>query len=294
MAYCPSCGCRTAEAARFCPMCGVVINQEAVNARRLPENAAPRRAEVPQPNERLIEGYTTRSSCGSSTARAMRVLAVLFTALLGVGCASAGVMMLMRRQLTVGVLLIAAGVIGALLIYFLLHIGIVIFENISLMARGMETQHRITTAQLEILSSMALHQDESLQLERQSVELLKVMDGERFDAAKQAECQTALLDRLAEQQKEQAQRLAELRSSGDAMLQLVRPLSQSLQSWKNESHRFVQGVALAIAQLPDRLRDAIAGKDGALERDDLSGEDAAADDVCQTLPETESEENAQE
>lgn len=282
MAYCPSCGCRTAEAARFCPMCGVMINQDAVNARLSQDDGVPRRAEVPQPNERLIEGYTTPGSHGLSTARAMRVVSVLLAILLAVAGIAGGVMLLSSGSVAGGILMIVLGIIAALLIYFLLHIGIVAFENISVIARGVETQHRISTAQLEVLSHMALLQDESLRLNRQTVELLKVIDGDRFDAAKQAECQTALLDKLTEQQREQAQRLSELRSSGEAVLQLARPLAQSLQSWKTESHRFIHGVALAISQLPERLRDVLTGEQPAKAEDTAQTTDelpAAADGV---------------
>lgn len=260
MAYCPSCGCKTAEAARFCPMCGVVIYQEAVSARTVPDDGVPRRAEVPQPNDRLIEGYATRSSCGLTTSKAMRVLAVLFAILLGTAGVVGGVMLLVKGQLVGGVLAIAAGIVGALLVYFLMHIGMVSFENLSLIARGMETQHRITVAQLELLSHMELLQDESLRLSRQTVELLKVIDGDRFDAAKQAERQTELLDKLTEQQAEQARRLAELKAGSDAAMKVVEPAIQDVRSWKTESHRFIHAVALAISQLPDRLRDAIAGE----------------------------------
>ncbi len=274
MAYCPSCGCKTAEAARFCPMCGVVIYQEAVSARAVPEEGAPRRAEVPQPNDRLVEGYATRSSCGLTTSKAMRVLAVLFAILLGTAGTVGGVMMLVNGQIIGGVLSIAGGIVGALLVYFLMHIGMVAFENLSLIARGMETQHRITAAQLELISRMELLQNESLRLNRQTVELLKVIDGDRFDAAKQTERQTELLDKLTEQQAEQARRLAELKAGSDAAMKVVEPAIQDVRSWKTESHRFIHAVALAISQLPDRLRDAIVGDKAAEPSEDTNAEQA--------------------
>lgn len=259
MANCPSCGCRTAEAARFCPMCGVVINQEAVDARMDRVDGVPRRAEVPQPNERLVESYTTTESCGSGVAKAMRVLAALLAILTTVGAIAGGVMVMTEGEAAGGILIIIGGLLAALLIWFLLYVGVVAFENISIIARGTETQQRLSAAQLELMSTMILSQEESLRLNRQTVELLKVIDGERFDAAKQAESQTALLDKLTEQQQEQAARLAELKASGDAFNRLAVSHVQSMQSWKSESHRFIHAVALAISQLPDRLRDAING-----------------------------------
>ena len=221
-------------------------------------------------------------------------LILLLAILLGVGSVVCGIMMLANGSVIPGVLVIVLGIVAALLIYFLLHIGIVTFENISVIARGVETQHRIATAQLEVLSSINLAQSESLRLEKQSVELLKVIDGDRFDAAKQAECQTALLDKLTEQQREQAQRMSELTNSSDAMMQLTAPLAQSLQSWKNESHRFIQGVALAISQLPDRIRDAIAGEKNTGHDDLRASDDAPAGEAVGNAASSEPENTSEQ
>jgi len=283
MAYCPSCGCRTAEAARFCPMCGFTINENAVRARMDTEEPTPRRAEVPQPNEQLVEGYATTSSCGTGTAKAMRVLVLLLVILLGLGCLAGGIIALTSGAAAAGILILVLGVIAVPLLWFVMHTGVVLFENVSAIARGIETQHRISAAQIELLSGISRLQEDSLRLNCQTVELLKVMDGDRFDAAKQAECQTAMLDRLVEQQQEHSRQLTEMKNSADSLVRLAQPHVQSFQSWKNETHRFAHAVALAISQLPDRLRSVLNGEQPGPSADEESPADMGQD-LCQDTP----------
>lgn len=256
MQMCPSCGCRMSGVSRFCPMCGVTVNPDAVYAARdigEPELSC----RLPEPDSELTESYSGDRSCGRGIIKALRIIAAVISVLAAVSGIITGIAHIINANFLPGVLTVLGGIIAGLLLYFLLIIWLVRYENISVIARNSETQLRLSAAQLELLAEIAAKQNEEMRLSRQSVELLKVIDGDRFDAAKQAEKQTELLKALAEHQRETAACTGEVKNSINALSVLAKASSQRMETWRSNYQRFTHAVALAISQLPERIRDVV-------------------------------------
>ncbi len=259
MAMCPSCGCRISGASRFCPMCGVVLKENAFNARfGEPEEAA--EVCMPQANENLLDQYEGVNRCGVGVIRLMRVLSVLAAVAIALGGIVAGIMLLVTGKNVPGILLLVLGPVGSLFLFMLMTIGIVQYENVSLIARNTETQNFIGTAQLELLCSLARSQSESIELSRKTIELLRTLDEDVFDISKQTEQHTELLAKLAESQKLSEQKLADIKYAGEQLAKTASSHVQSAQSWRSNTRKFAHAIALSVSQLPERLRSMLSGE----------------------------------
>ena len=280
-AKCPACGCQMSAASRFCPMCGVVVKENAVNAQRgdIPAAAA---VEPPCPNDELLRKYAGLNRCGAGIIRMLRVLATILTVVIGLCGIAYGILLLVNGSVLHGVVSLILGPSVGVLLYVIMTIGIILYENISFIARYTETQNRISAAQLELLGSMATVQNESLAVARQSVELLRVMDGSLFDAAKQAERQTEVLEQLAESRKENDLLMAELRESTARLAKTADEHISGSRNWRSSTREFAQAIAIAVSQLPDRIKDALGG---------TAQEENTSDDIIPDLP---SEDNPDE
>lgn len=257
MANCPACGCQISSASRFCPMCGVTVKEDAVRAQKGELNPVDP-VQPPRPDDELIRSYAGLNRCGAGVIRALRVLAAVLTIVIALCGIVYGILLLVDGSTLRGVISLILGPGVGLLLYVIMTIGIILYENISFIARYTETQNRISAAQLELLSNMATTQNESLALARQSVELLKVMDGSLFDSAKLTERQTELLEKLVESQKANDQRMADLRTSSEQLAQTAAAHIRGSQNWRSSTRQFAHAIALAVAQLPDRIRDALS------------------------------------
>ncbi|MBE6760166.1 MAG: zinc ribbon domain-containing protein [Ruminococcaceae bacterium] len=264
---CPSCGCQMSGAARFCPMCGVIIRQDAVDARfgKLPEVPL---TEPPLPDETLLRRYAGLNHCGAGIVRALKVLAALLAVVIGVCGVVYGVMLLLDRNTLQGIISLVLGPGIGLLLYVTLSFGIVLYENISFIARQSEMQNRISAAQLELVNDMLHAQKEELEMTRQNSELLRVLDGTAFDAVKQAERQNELLDRLTEIQRAGEQKLISIKDSTEQLNRLFAGYEKSSHTWRSNARQFSHAVALAVSQLPERIRRALAGEQSDTEATD--------------------------
>lgn len=269
MTNCPSCGCRISGASRFCPMCGVTVRQEAVDARfgalaEIPET------DPPKPNETLLRSYAGLNCCGAGVIRALKALAVLLSVVIGICGVVYGVMLLMDGSKLQGIISLVLGPGVGLLLYVLMSLGIFIYENISFIARQTETQNRISISQLELINDMLRLQKEELALTKQNSELLKVIDGSCFDAVKQAEAHTELLDKLNEAQRAGEQKLIAIKNSSEQLARTLNDYENTARSRQSNTRQIAHAIALAISQLPDRIRDALQGRQTAAEDADTA------------------------
>lgn len=296
MVLCPSCGCRISGASRFCPMCGVTLKENAVNA-RFGEPGEAAEVCMPQANENLLDQFEGVNRCGVGVIRLMRVLAALAAVVIALGGIIGGIMLLVSGNNVPGILLLVLGPVAALFLFMLMTIGIVQYENISLIARNTESQNFIGAAQLELLCGLARSQNESLELSRQTIELLRAMDEDIFDISKQTERHTELLEKLTESQRLSEQRLADIKYAGEQLSRTASAHVQSARSWRSNTRQFAHAIALSVSQLPERLRRMLAGETDAADdapdgqADEMQFEEFAED----MLPETaEPEEISQE
>jgi len=283
MATCPVCGCQISVAARFCPMCGATLREDAANARLGGAEVAP--VELPEPNDQIIRRYVGLNRCGAGVIRALRILLVVTSVVFAICGIVYGVMLLLDGNTLHGVASLILGPGIGLLFYVVMTIGIILYENISFIARHTETQNRIAAAQLELIQNLASSQRENLALSQQTVDLLKVMDGDRFDAAKLAERQTELLEKLIENQQTNEHRLAEIRDISERLIKSAANNVKETQTWHSGTKQYARAIALAIAQISDRLKS-IAGSGPSAGESDAS--DAAPQD---DIPTAENDEN---
>ncbi len=259
MTNCPSCGCRVSGVSRFCPMCGVIIRKDAVEA-RFGESGEIPEIQPPQTNEPLLRSYAGLNCCGANVIKALKILAIMLSIVIGVCGVVYGVMLLMDGSKLQGIISLVLGPGVGLLLYVLMSLGIFLYENISLVARQTETQNRISIAQLELINDMVRVQKEELALARQNAELLRVMDGVCFDAAKQAERQTELLDKITEAQRAGEQKLISIKVSSEQLAQTLTAYEKNSHSRHSSTRQFAHAIALAMAQLPGRIREALNGE----------------------------------
>lgn len=282
MTNCPSCGCRISGASRFCPMCGVTVRQEAVDA-RFSTIAEISETDPPKPNESLLRSYAGLNCCGAGVIKALKALAVMLSVVIGICGVVYGVMLLMDGSKLQGIISLVLGPGVGLLLYVLMSLGIFIYENISFIARQTETQNRISVAQLELINDMLRLQKEELVLTKQNSELLKVMDGACFDMVKQAEANTELLDKLSEAQRAGEQKLIAIKSSSEQLSRTLTDYEKNAHSWHSNTRQFAHAIALAVSQLPDRILEALQGK--RTDAEEVSAEDSDNEASCEETAE---------
>ena len=253
-------------------MCGEVVRQEAVNARFGAVEEIPQ-TDPPKPNESLLRSYAGLNGCGAGVIRSLKALAVMLSVVIAVCGIVYGVMLLMDGSRLQGIISLVLGPGVGLLLYVLMSLGIFIYENISFIARQTETQNRISVAQLELINDMLRLQKEELALVNQNSELLKVMDGTCFDMVKQAEAQTELLDKLSEAQRAGEQKLIAIKASSEQLARTLTDYEKNSHSRHSNTRQFAHAIALAVSQLPDRIKAAISG-------DKPVADESSEEDVC--------------
>ncbi len=214
---------------------------------------------MPQANESLLDRFEGVNRCGVGVIRLMRVLAALLTVIICLGGIVGGILLLVSGSKALGVTALVFGPLGGLTLFLLMTIGIVQYENISLIARNTESQNFIGTAQLELLCRLARSQNENIELTRQTIELVRALDENVYDQAKNSERQAELLEHLEESQRMCRQNLIEITEIGKQLSAAASDHELSTKTWRSDAGELAHAIVRSVSQLPERLRSVLAG-----------------------------------
>lgn len=260
MKSCQFCNCEIPSGSRFCPICGQTLNADA-HAAYSPLPEPPKPASFPAHDSDDLSAFETRYTYGATFCTVLRVISVIISVLVFAAAVVFGTICIIDAKILAGCAVIGCGLVGAFVIFFLLNIGVIFFENLSLTGRNTETQYRISLAQLEILGRISAAQEESLQLNRCALNLLKTIDGECFDSGKQQERQTELIEKLmllqiesSEDVHKTCERVATLKESSDAIAKAYAINSQKVSSWRRGMDVAVKSCAAGILSLSERMK----------------------------------------
>lgn len=256
MKSCPSCGCEVSAVSRFCPICGAVLNDLVQQAYRQEEEPEP--VCIPVPEDELPPAFEAQESYGRSVITAMRVITAVLSILIGLAGTAFGVYYIIKGLTVPALIWIFGGLVSAFLLFFILCILIIRYENISFIARHAEEQNRISLSQLELLRQLNERQAENTQLSQTMLALLRTMDGDRFDAFKQAEQQNATLEKLLKAQGECSDKLSRLRETDELLGKGALPCLKKTQTVGETIEQLVRECAAAVSSLPERLRGLFA------------------------------------
>ncbi len=160
MKNCPVCNINLPDDEIYCPTCGellLVCGQPSERRRVVPAISGS------LPTAMTMKDIMLGKQYGKRTVKALRVLAIIASVLLGLAMIVCGVLIMTGLQdfgltkdqgMLVGIAALPTGIILGLLVYFILNISLIKYENISLIGRNTEAQLCLLENQSALLSTI--------------------------------------------------------------------------------------------------------------------------------------------
>lgn len=210
MSSCAKCNRELPQGARVCKYCGADVRPESVFFPGVP---------APSVNRvRVNLASEPAHSYGVSMIKAMRVLAVVLSAASAVGMAVYGGVTIHGGSVLPGILMIVGGIVLGFALYFLFCMGIIFYENVSMVGFNTEKSQLIADNSIHLLQQMIVEQKNQLDDLRRQTEMLEQLVDEQEERAEVSDERNTLLRQLIS-------RLDDSNKQSDAQTTLLKQLA---------------------------------------------------------------------
>lgn len=239
MMTCPNCNNLVANGESICAVCGHPVEAPAARPQQRPPMNIRSGARL---NFEMTS--TPERNYGNRLATAMKVISIIVSVLVGLSGVAAGIYLCVLSEFAAGIPLIIAGVLAALIVCFLLMIGVTKFRNIMYTAYNTEKSYMIAENQsrmiMQTISDLQTQSDALAQM----VPALQNLLSEQRSQSKYIEQQSSLMQQFIARQ-----------DDGNISLQQATAAVKSLIVIKENGE-----AAMAQSDIPQQLLGEISQK----------------------------------